>query len=328
MVGIEYKEILTVELLNDLFDDLVSSKQSQQFKRSLRLLGFQSIGHFILLALDDIFKIEEDPSIIKAGKFGTYLESKEREIPRFKLWAIYKFSLGVSLFDKFSTHVITEFVRNYSAEFPGDKGRIALKQMIVFQGNIELTEGKHKINDQLLRIGNRASLLDKMRKEVEVDFQKNEFKKSLDYLETESKYYKFNTNLQEFQIDKLVHKLSEYNPKHISSKAKGGFYFMFGYRDFTYEEFEFPIRWERKASELVYLFVFLIELNLIPKSELTKLHIHLSLNFIDSKGAIFNEKSLKKAMERTAKVSQTIYQIGEKNHKAIYDLVRDVANMG
>jgi len=328
MVGIEYKEILTVELLNDLFDDLVSSKQSQQFKRSLRLIGFQSIGHFIILVLDDVFKVEEDPSLIKAGQFGTYLESKVREIPRYKLWTMYKFSLGISLFDKFSTHVITEFARNYSVKFPGEEGRIALKQMIVFQGNIELTEGRHKINDQLLRIGNRAFLLDKMRKEVEVDFQKNEFKKSIDYLKIESKYHKFNTNLQEFQIDKLVHKLSEYDPKYISPKGKGGFYFIFGYRDFTYEEFEFPLRWEGKASELVYLFVFLIELNLIPKSELTKLHIHLSLNFIDSKGSIFNEKSLKKAMERTAKAGQTIYQIGEKNHKAIYDLVRDVANMG
>lgn len=327
MVGIEYKEILTVELLNDLFDDLVSSKQSQQFKRSLRLIGFQSIGHFIILVLDDVFKVEEDPSLIKAGQFGTYLESKVREIPRYKLWTMYKFSLGVSLFDKFSTHVITEFARNYSVKFPGEEGRIALKQMIVFQGNIELTGGRHKINDQLLRIGNRAFLLDKMGKEVKVDFQKNEFKKHLHYLETESKYHKFNTNLQEFQIDKIVHKLSEYDTKYLSSKAKGGFYFTFGYTGFTHEEFEFPIIWDGKASELVYLFIFLIELDLISNSELTKLHVHLSLNFIDSKGTTFNEKSLKKAMERTVKEGLNIYQIGAKNHKTIYDVVKDVANM-
>lgn len=327
MVGIEYKEMLTVELFNALFDDLVSSKQSQHFKRGLRLLGFQSIGHFVLLALDDVFKVEEDPSLIKSGAFSKYLESKQKELSIYKLRALYNFFLGISLFDKYSIPVITDFFTNYSIKYPGNEGRIALKQMIVFQGSVELTERKHKINDQLLRVGQRAFLLDQMNKEVKSEFQKNEFQKKLDYFETESKYYKFNTNLQEFQIDKLVHKLSEYDTKYLSSKAKGGLYFTFGYTGFTHEEFEFPIVWYGKASELVYLFIFLIELNLISNSELTKLHVNLSLNFIDSKGTTFNEKSLKRAMLRTAKQGINIHQIGTKNHKIIYDVVQDVANM-
>ena len=328
MFGFEYKDLLKIENVNNLFDEVMPSKKAQRFKYSLRLIGLESIGHFLSLTIDDVYHVKKQPSLIKNGAWAKYLESKRKEAARQGFLAQCKFKLGIYLFDKSSTHVITEFVRNYSVKFPEEEGRIALKQMIVFQGNIELAEGKHKINDQLLNIGQRAFLLDEMDREVKNDFQTKEFQKKLDYLETESKYYKFNTNLQEFQIDKLVHKLSEYDTKYLSSKAKGGLYFTFGYTSFTHEEFEFPIIWYGKASELVYLFIFLIELNLISNSELTKLHVHLSLNFIDSKGTTFNEKSLKKAMQRTVKQGLNIYQIGAKNHKIIYGVVKDVANMG
>jgi len=286
MLGKENVHLLTPDLINSIVCQSVAPEDVRKLKLGLRLLGFKSIGHWVLNSIPEVMELESTPMGYKTGAFRKHLERRLRRalIPFNWIGRVRYFLGGVLAYKHFDEIGFQMYVYNASSD--DLELQMAAEQMLINITRISSVTGDYELLNRIQRYNSKRAQANKQQEELYLKDALN-------------KGFRFTSSMTKAQIESLGLVLSHPKIGAIDEENIEALLFVFSHYKFDTDTLEFPIKWNKRASDLALVYFLLIELKVLDGREINYAD-KLSSNFVDTDGVPLSSKAISKAAERFA----------------------------
>lgn len=313
------KEVLTPEIFNELFKEAVNPYDLGRLNRGLKYLNIRSAGHYVHMALNEYEDYEYRPNSIFEGEFVRHLKREQLRVSRsWNLVAVLRFGLGARLFSKNIINVYLQFY-SYLKRQEDSRYRLGALRMYIYQQRISTYTGDYDLLNRMRKID--IHLLSAI---------KSERKLNRELIISEGVYHCFDFKVEYEVILKVCELLISDKTNLIERECLGALIFVFSGQFEKHLSVNFPIKWNYRGVELMYLFECLHSFKLIASHEIENIHIKLSKDFIKGNGKTFKPRSLARGSQEIDFNKNSVHEIQKKRggrYKTIYDIVKKISQI-